>query len=71
MPRKDIPNSKMYQATFPLVMHEHLRAAAEIAAKDGGQVNLNKIIVQRLYDSMRDTLNAAERREIEAFIKRL
>jgi len=71
VPRKDIPNSKMYQATLPLAMHEHLRVAAEIAAKAGGQINLNKIIVQRLYDSLKDEFSAAERREIEAFLKRL
>lgn len=71
MPRRNIQNSKMYQATLPLVMHEHLRVAAEIAAKEGGQVNLNKVIVQRLYDSMKEGFSVAERREIEAFIRRL
>jgi hypothetical protein len=71
MPRKNIPNSKMYQTTLPLAMHQRLHAEAEAAAQQGGQININKVLVQRIYNGMRLDLSATERKEIEAFIARL
>ena len=71
MPRKDIPNSKMYQATLPLALHEHLCREAEVAAQSGGHININKVLVQRLYVSLKDQLSVAARKEVESFIQRL
>ncbi len=69
--RRHLPNSRMYQATLPAALHSALLREASAQREQGGQVNINKVLVQRLYLSMRDELPPASRASVEDFLAQL
>jgi hypothetical protein len=71
MPRRVIPNARMYQATLPVAIHDALRREAARLAQTGGQVNINKVLVQRLYQSLQADIPLADRKAVEMFVRNL
>jgi len=69
--RRTLPNSRMYQATLPVALHDVLRREAAATRDPGGQVNINKVVVQRLYAAMRTELTPTARAVVEDFISKL
>lgn len=56
----------MYQATLPLCLHRLLLAEAK--KTKSGQVNINKVVVRRLYENAKSELSADDRRAVESFL---
>lgn len=65
-------NAKAFNLAMPEALHAVVKQQAqELAAQVGGQVNINKVIVTRLYESVRASLTDSERSDCELFIAQL
>lgn len=63
---------KAFNARFPEPLHKVIKALAVAAAdKNGGQANMNKVIVEALYAHLKSSLSAEEQKEVERFISKL
>jgi hypothetical protein len=66
------PAGKAFNARLPEQLHRLIKlVAAEAASQQGGQTNMNKIIVLDLYHTYQERLSPEDRQAIEFFISRL
>lgn len=64
--------AKAYNAFLPPELHAAIRQDAEAAAAAvGGQINLNKVLVQQLFETYKGRMSPEERQAVEEFLSRL
>lgn len=62
---------KKFLATLPPAIHEVLRADARAyKERHGGQVSINRALVNSLFGSVQKRLTAEQRAAVEAFLAR-
>jgi hypothetical protein len=65
-------NAKAYNAFLPPELHAAIRKDAKAMAEAaGGQVNINKVLVEQLFEQYRGRLEPAEQAAIEEFLGNL
>lgn len=63
-------NAKVFNAAMPEPLHALLRKhAQEVAQEEGGQTNINKVLVLALYERFGSELTEEERANCEAFLQ--
>jgi hypothetical protein len=63
---------KAFNARFPEPLHRLIKeAAVQAAKKNGGQANMNKVIVEAIYGAMKTRLSEDQQKEVERFISKL
>jgi hypothetical protein len=66
------PAGKAFNARLPEPLHRLIKlVASEAASTQGGQTNMNKIIVLDLYRTYQSRLSPEDQQVIEHFISRL
>lgn len=60
---------KRYLATLPVELHQALlEEARQHQVKNGGHLNINRVVVQLIFDSLVSRLTASEREAVKVFI---
>ncbi len=66
------PAGKAFNARLPEALHRAIkRHAATVAQRDGGQTNMNKVIVETLFGALQGDLTPEELAEVQKFIEKL
>ncbi len=66
------PAGKAFNARLPEALHRAIKKQAATAAqKDGGQTNMNKVIIETLFEGLKSDLSAEELAEVQKFIEKL
>ncbi len=66
------PTGKAFNARLPEALHRAIKKqAAAVAQKEGGQTNMNKVMVETLFEACKAEMTAEEVLEVEKFIEKL